>query len=108
MARIHVKTQLDGVKVRMNQMTKLGQFALVNQVYADSNHYAPKLSSDLRNQSTIGIDGKSVIWNTPYARRQYYNYGAKFNEQGTGPKWDVKAKALHGKSWINIVKKAMK
>lgn len=108
MARINVKTQLDGVKVRLNDMTKKGQFALVNQVHADSNIYAPKLSSDLRVQSQVSSDNKSITWNTPYARRQYHNIGAKFTTPGTGPKWDQKALSIHKKTWERIVKAAMK
>lgn len=106
--RVNVTKDLSGVKKRTNQMTKLGQYALVNQVHADSNIYAPMLSGDLRNQSSIALDGKSVIWNVPYARRQYYNYGAKFTTPGTGPKWDAKALAIHGANWKRITKKAMK
>ena|SRR5690606_9861321 len=106
--RVRINKDLKGVVKRTQQMTKLGQYALVNQVHADSNLYAPMLSSDLRNQSTIAIDGKSIIWNVPYARRQYYNYGAKFTTPGTGPKWDSKALAIHGKQWEQITKKAMK
>lgn len=107
-ARIRVSTEINGVRVRAEELVRRGQIAFVNQVHADSNIYAPKLSSDLRNQSTIAADGKSIIWNVPYARKQYYNYGAKFSTPGTGPKWDVKAQAIHGASWVNIVKRAMR
>ena len=106
--KVNVKSDLKGVYTRTKSMTKLGQYALVNQVHADSNLYAPMLSSDLRNQSSIAVDGKSVIWNVPYARRQYYNYGAKFTTPGTGPKWDSKALAIHGRDWERITKAAMK
>lgn len=105
--RINIKKDLGGVTTKLSKMTKLGQYALVNQVHADSNVYAPFLSGDLRNQSTIGTDGKSIVWNAPYARKQYYNYGAKFTTPGTGPKWDSKALAIHGRSWEIITKKAM-
>ncbi|MEK3890247.1 minor capsid protein [Bacillus sp. FSL K6-3431] len=106
--KVKFKSDLDGVKRKASDMVKQGQYAFANQVLADSNIYAPMLSSDLRNQSSIALDGKSIIWNAPYARRQYYNYGAKFTTPGTGPKWDVKAQAIHGASWQEIVKKAMK
>jgi hypothetical protein len=106
--RVNVKKDLKGVTKRVSQMTKLGQYALVNQVHADANQYAPFRSGDLRNQSSISTDGKQIIWHVPYAKRQYYNYGAKFTTPGTGPKWDAKAQALHQDSWIRVVKKAMK
>lgn len=105
---VNVKTDLGGVRIRAQKMTKQGQYALVNQVYADSNMYAPKLSGDLRSQSTIAIDGKKIIWNVPYARRQYYNVGARFTTPGTGPKWDQKALAIHKQSWLRVAKAAMK
>ncbi|MFJ7950338.1 minor capsid protein [Lysinibacillus sp. NPDC096418] len=107
-ARIRVSTEINGVRVRAEELVRRGQVALVNQVHADANIYAPKLSSDLRNQSIIGTDGKSIIWTSPYARKQYYNIGAKFTTPGTGPKWDVKAQAIHGASWVRITKAAMR
>ena len=106
--RVNVKKDLKGVTKRVSQMTKLGQYALANQVHADSNRYAPFLTGDLRNQSAVSSDNKSIVWNVPYARRQYYNYGARFTTPGTGPKWDEKAKAIHIGSWERIVKKAMR
>lgn len=106
--RVNVRSNLRGVEVRARQMTRQGQYALVNQVHADSNLYAPMLSGDLRNQSTIAIDGKSIIWNVPYARRQYYNVGARFTTPGTGPKWDQKAAAIHKRSWLRVAKAAMR
>ena len=106
--KVNVRKDLKGVPKRVKQMTKKGQYALANQVHSDSNRYAPFLSGDLRNQSNISPDNKRIIWNVPYARRQYYNYGAKFTTPGTGPKWDEKAKEIHGRTWERIIKKAMK
>lgn len=106
--RVKITSDLNGVSRKASQMIKLGQYALANQVHADANLYAPRKSGDLRSQSSIGIDGKSIIWNVPYARRQYYNYGAKFTTPGTGPKWDAKAQAIHGVDWLKITKAAMK
>ncbi|MCT6925311.1 MAG: minor capsid protein [Metasolibacillus sp.] len=89
-------------------MTKQGQYAFVNQVYADTNMYVPMLSSDLRNQSSIGTDGKSITWHSIYARRQYHNIGAKFTTPGTGPKWESKALAIHKDDWLRVIRNAMK
>lgn len=108
MARLRVNRNLTGVQVRVNQMIERGQHALVNQVYADTNQYAPMRSSDLRNQSQIGSDGKSITWNAPYARRHYYNQMVNYTTPGTGPKWDEKAKSIHGDSWVRVVEAAMR
>jgi len=72
MLSINIKKDLSGIPRRVNQMTKQGQYPLVNQVHADSNQYVPMLTSDLRNQSSIGLDGKSIHYNVPYAKRQYH------------------------------------
>lgn len=105
--RINIKVETDGIGKKASEMVKRGQYALVNQVHADSNLYAPKLSSDLRNQSTIATDGKSIIWNVPYASTQYHNYGAKFSTPGTGPKWDSKALSIHRNQWLQVTKNRM-
>lgn len=108
MARIRVRRNLGGVQVRASQMIERGQHALVNQVYADANMYAPMKSSDLRNQSQIGSDNKSIVWNAPYARRHYYNQMVNYTTPGTGPKWDEKAKSIHLESWARVAKAAMR
>lgn len=105
--RVRVSNNLRGVTTRVNQMTERGQHALVNQVYADSNMYAPLLSSDLRNQSQIANDLKSITWNTPYARRHYYNQMVNYTTPGTGPKWFEKAKSIHLDSWKRVAEAAM-
>lgn len=106
--RVNVTKDLKGIPVKLNRMTKLGQYALVNQVHADMNPYVPALSYDLRNISSIGIDGKSVQYNVPYARKQFFVPAKKYTTSGTGPRWDLKALSIHRDSWIRITKKAMK
>lgn len=113
MARVSVKVDTKGIKTKVSRMTKAGQQALANQAYADMNRYAPMLAGDLRNQSAIAPDAKSIIWNARYARAQYYGSNGRavfrnYTTPGTGPRWDEKAKAIHGASWANVVKRAMK
>lgn len=108
MARIRINRNLRGVEARLTQMIERGQHAFVNQVYADANLYAPMKSSDLRNQSQIASDKKSIVWNAPYARRQYYNQMVNYSTPGTGPKWDQKAKSIHLESWKRVAKAAMR
>lgn len=103
-----VDIDLSGVPVKLNRMTELGQYALANQVYADMNNYVPALSFDLRNQSSVAPDGKSIIYNVPYARRQFYVPAINYTTAGTGARWDLKAKSIHGDSWARITKAAMR
>lgn len=105
---VKVTKDLKGIPIRLNRITKLGQYALANQVHADMNNYVPALTYDLRNQSNVSIDSKTIIYNVPYARPQFYNQYSNYTTPGTGPRWDLKAKAIHGGSWARIAKAAMK
>lgn len=89
------------------RMTKAGQRALASQVLADTNRFVPMLNGDLRSSGTVSTDNKTVSWNTPYARRQYYNVGAKFSTAGTGAFWDMRAKSVYGSSWAIVARNAM-
>lgn len=109
--KVRVRKELDKIPRRVKAMRERGQFALAQQAHADMNNYVPFLSGDLRNQSYITDNGRGwdqIVWYAPYARRQYYNYGAKFTTPGTGPNWDGKARSIHMKSWQRVAKAAMK
>src|SRR5690625_1290661 len=82
-------------------------YIMANQVHADMNPYVPMLTGDLRNQSTIATDGKSIYYNVPYARYQFYIQHSRYTTPGTGPRWDLKAKAIHGASWARVAGRAM-
>ena len=105
---VKIRLELDGIKEKAARFTKLGQYALVNQAHADMNIYAPKKVGDLRSQSTIGIDGKTVHWNVPYSRYQFYGRFSNYTTPGTGRRWDLKAESIHMASWKRVTKKAMK
>lgn len=114
---VKIKADVDVKKIapKIHKATAKAQFVYVNQVHADMNEYVPFLSGDLRNQSTIAIDGKSIYYNVPYARAQFYGYVGKgrykvkrYTTPGTTSRWDLKAKAIHGKSWERVARRAMK
>lgn len=107
---VRVKTTIDvkGVKPRINQMVKRGQYALVNQVYADMNPYVPAKDYDLRNQSNANPTTGEIIYSVPYARPLFYNLYHNYTTPGTGPRWDQKALSIHGKSWERVTERAMK
>lgn len=89
-------------------MTKRAQYAYINQVHADMNPYVPMLTGDLRNQSTMTLDMKSIIYHVPYARRRFYEPAKRYTTPSTTYRWDLKAKALHMDSWVRVAKAAMK
>lgn len=106
--KVNVDIDLKGVKPKTERMTRLGQYALVNQVHADMTPYVPWLRGDLANQSNVTLDNKAVIYNVPYARRRFYEPARRYSKPGTTARWDLKAKAIHGASWERVVKRAMK
>lgn len=106
--KVDIRKDLKGVIPRVNQMTQRGQYVFVNQVHSDMNPYVPARSYDLRNQSSVSLDYKSVIYNVPYAKPLFYNQYRNYTTPGTGPRWDLKASAIHMRSWERVVKRAMK
>ncbi len=108
MFKVKVTKDLTGIPKRVDGMTKLGQYALVNQVHADNDQYVPRLSSDLANHSHVTSDNKQIVYTEPYARKQYHTQFSKYTTPRTGPYWDRKAKSIHGQSWVNVTKNAMK
>lgn len=107
MAKVNVEVDVDKIPPKIHGRTKLAQIALVNQVHADMNPYAPFKHGPLRNASYVALDNKSIIYTVPYARAQFYTQFSNYTTPGTGPRWDLKAKAIHGASWASAAGKAM-
>lgn len=83
-----------------------GQRALANQALMDTNeNFVPMREGWLRNSAILSLDGKQMIWNTPYARKHYYVQHGNYTTPGTGPKWDEKAKGIFMSGWIDAFTK---
>lgn len=106
--RVKVDVDVKKIPPKIQNGASKAQFALANQVHADMNTYVPMLSGDLRSQSVIAVDGKSIYYNVPYARRRFYEPARRYTTPGTTARWDLKAKAIHGKSWERVARRAMK
>lgn len=112
MPSVKVDVDLSNTKADLKGKMKRGQYALANQALQDMNRYVPKKSVDLRNTGTIGMDGKTILWNTVYAKAQFYGTNGKavfhnYTTPGTGSRWDNKAQSIHSSQWSNIVGRAM-
>ena len=105
--RVNVDVDVKKIPHKIHNGASKAQFVLVNQVHADMTPYVPWLSGDLANQSTIAIDGKSIYYNVPYARRRFYEPARRYSKPGTTARWDLKAKAIHGRSWARVAGRAM-
>ena len=114
-ARVKVDVDVKRIPQKIHKGVSRAQFVLANQVHADMNRYVPFLTGDLRNQSTIAVDGKAIYYNVRYARAQFYGYVGKgrypvrrYSTPGTTSRWDLKAKAIHGRSWSRVAGRAMR
>jgi len=94
-----IKVNLDGVRAKVSpQAMKRGRYALANQAMADMNSFVPKKNNILRQSAHIKSDGSAILYETKYARRQFYLNGKKY----TTPGWDLKAKSLYMPSWKKV------
>ena len=110
--KIDVRVELDIGKLnsKAKNAKKSAQMQLDQDVLKDSNYFIPKddgiLEGSALSASLIG-KGK-IIWNTPYARRLYYNPQYNFskdknpNAQGL---WFEVAKTKNGIGWISDLKR---
>lgn len=106
MARVKVTTHLKPMEDQLVKGTKSARQRVANQIHADSNRYAPMLTGDLRNQSTINIDGSAITWNAFYSIYQYSKQYSNYSTPGTGPKWDEVAASKHMAAWEQVAKRA--
>lgn len=82
------------------------QAALDIQVIKDSNFFCPHdqgtLQASALTASNIGQG--SLMWATPYARRQYYEAPNKSHDMNPNArmKWFEEAKAIHLADWLGV------
>lgn len=106
MIKFNVKLKIDPRKIgnNINNAVQKAQVVLDEQVLKDSNYFIPTDTTELRNSSIRSSKvGEGLIrWDTPYARRLYYNPQYNFskdknpNAQGL---WFEEAKARHNADW---------
>jgi hypothetical protein len=83
------------------------QYALDTQILKDSNYFIPKDTGNLEQSSLRASDigGGLIQWDTPYARRLYYNPQYDFqkdeNPNARGL-WFEEAKARWAPDWERI------
>lgn len=82
------------------------RYAMGNQMISDMNRFVPKESGDLRQQVALTGNNDMIVYNSTYASAQFYAPGGwKYTTPGTGPRWDNKAKAIHGDKWAETYAK---
>lgn len=109
MIKFNVNINFDVNKVggNVNQAIKKAQVALDEQVLKDSNYFIPKDEGYLEESGvTYSQIGEGlVIWNTPYARRLYYNPQYNFSKDqnpNASGLWFEIAKLRWGSDWRKL------
>lgn len=107
------KVDMMDTSVTVKKALDFGQYILDNEALKDSNYYVPTDQHYLEKSGILHSKlGKGVlIWQTPYARRLYYNPRYNFstdeNPNARGL-WFENAKAQGLKQWLDTSEKAVK
>lgn len=105
MFKVNVEIDTAKLLAKSASAEKRAQEQLDQDVIKDSNYYIPKDKSTLEGSALIAsqIGKGKVIWDTPYARRLYYNPGYNFstdkNPNARGL-WFEAAKAKKRSEWL--------
>ena len=103
-----VKLDISGIPKKLEDYTDKARYAIANQVLVDSNLYVPKRTGVLRASSYVTSDNKQIIWNTPYARYQYFNNFNNYTTSNTGGYWLETARSRFGAEWAEVGARAIK
>ena len=92
------------VKTKIENRVGNAQFLLTQQVIKDSNLYCPQDTGDLQDSAIIGSNNEEAIWNSVYARRQYYEDNNKATDKNprASYKWFEVAKVNFKKQWEKL------
>lgn len=89
---------------------KLSIFEVSNEFLNDSNDFIPKDTSDLERSSITHskLDEGQLIWQTPYARRLFYNPDYNFSKDANPNArglWAEHAKSINKNKYKDITNK---
>ena len=110
----NVKTALNSAEIKadLEATTRQVQAPLDSLILQDSNFFCPIKTGTLQKSAIINskIGNGEIIWRTPYARRQYYEYSKppyQPNPNACG-KWFEAAKARWLEKWVRFVNERIK
>ena len=108
---VKVNISENKVQVKINNIWKNGLGMLSSEILNDCNQYCKEDTGMLIASSIIHskLDEGKLIWQTPYARRQYYTIqtaSTDVNPQARW-KWAHFAKSVHMKKWIRQAQKIL-
>ena len=109
-----VKITIDENKIKatIDNTWKTGLEMLSSQILRDCNRYCKEDTGLLIMSSLIHSDLKKgrLVWNTPYAARQYYAIQTAYKDVNASAswRWCELAKQLHGEQWVRQAQAIMR
>ena len=110
----NVKTALNSAEIKadLEATTRQVQAPLDALILQDSNYFCPIKTGTLQKSAIINsrLGSGELVWKTPYARRQYYDYHKppyQPNPNACG-KWFEAAKARWLEKWVRFVNERIK
>ncbi|QHJ80572.1 MAG: hypothetical protein [Caudoviricetes sp.] len=94
---VNIRMDLGNVERKLGNISGKARYAASNQAVLEMNKYVPRLTGHLRDSASISSDGSRIIYNTPYAKAQYYGFvgqgGSRvrnYSTLGTSRRWDLR------------------
>ena len=110
----NVKTALNSAEIKadLEATTRQVQAPLDALILQDSNFFCPIKTGTLQKSAIINsrLGSGELVWKTPYARRQYYEYSKppyQPNPNACG-KWFEAATARWLEKWVRFVNERIK
>ena len=100
-----VKVKIDGDKIhyKIDRAIKSGMGMLSSQILKDCNKYCKEDTGMLIVSSYIhsDLDNGKLVWQTPYAARQYYEIRTAYKDVNSNAtwRWCEVAKENHKERW---------
>lgn len=110
-ANIRVRLNAADITAQVRQATARAQVILDEQVLKDSNRFIPLDTGELMRSGLRAsrIGEGSIVWDTPYARRLYfnpqYNFSRDSNPLAQGL-WFEAAKSRYQSHWVELTRSA--
>ena len=103
MFNVEIDFAVDKLVARLQVVINKNQAKLDYQVLKDSNYFCPDAVGTLKTSGKVDKPGQ-IVWDMPYAKRQYYEYPNKSKDKNANArmKWFEEAKSLYLKDWLRI------
>ena len=101
---VRIEYNADSIVARIDNTWENGLEMLSSQILKDCNKYCKQDTGTLIMSSYIHSDLKhgKLVWQTPYAARQYYEIQTAVKEKNSDAvwRWAEYAKSLHSSDWL--------